>query len=131
MHEEYKPAVTGIGDCDKPYRFTVDRSGAYAAGPCKDHGSLDTGRLTPEELERLEKLADEFATADLSFDTDCDFGIHFGSDIVYIVLPPNSKLSVKSYKSWSLKTCYHGGRGKAGPVSGYLRDLLEKYYPRG
>lgn len=130
MHEEFKPPISGIGDCEKPFKFTVDHSGAYTAGPCKSHGSVDTGYIDVVELDKLERLASDFATADLSFTSDCDFGIHFGSDVVYIVMPPNSKLSVKSYKSWSLKTCYHGGRGKAGPLSSYLRDLLKKYYPR-
>lgn len=130
LHEEFNPALLSVGDCDKPYKFTVGRDGSFIAGPCKPNGSTDTGRLTDEEMAELNRRADVFATADLGIQPDCEFDIHLGSDAVFITLPPNSHLRVKSYKGFSFETCYHGGRAKAKPLASYLRALLKKYYPR-
>ena len=129
VHEEHSPVLMGrISGCDKPYRFRVANDGSYVAGPCKSHGSANTGRLEDADLIKIDGAARAFAADRLEYAPDCEIHLHLGSDQVFLVMPPNSTLRVKSYRPASFKACYHGGQAKK--LSNVVQRLMKKYYPR-
>lgn len=129
VREEHSPVLMGrIKGCEKPYRFRVSSDGNYIAGPCKSHGSVNTGRLADKDFQSIDNAARAFAANRLEYTPDCELHLHLGSDQVFLTMPPNATLRVKSYRPASFKACYHGNGAKN--LSKAVRRLMKKYYPR-
>jgi hypothetical protein len=114
--------------CLGRYGFAVRSDGSYLAGP-SPAGRRVEGRITPDELARLDHLADAFSAAGAAQELDSGPTLPGIKDQLDVEFDGGAAIRVYELGGPGRKIRYRGAWADATRLHAELRKLLERYYP--
>ena len=113
--------------CDPPFTFSLDRKGAYRAGPCTTgNNDYKIGNIMPEELSRISQLADAVFADAVNSET-CRAGSTIAQSKTLMKFSDNSEYQI--LVNGIEHFCYRSDEVNAQALHNYLLTLSQKYYP--
>ena len=111
------------------YGFTIQADGTYTAGP-GENGASESGRINPEELDKLNADTDGFLITYSGAAPNCFLQPGVPGVTEQVDLAVANSPGVQPYRKTSNQLCVEGDSNSAMALHDDLHALMMEYYPR-